>query len=517
MLVAAWITSTAPSAWASGEPEKSFLYQNFTRARDILDRAVAAHGGPELLDRSANIRMKVQGSYVYEAHFARPWTKRTWTFEGPLLYSADLKALRTEYTFVESLKTTPSFLLVGPSNGMQMDAGSKKPDSVATADLERLTNDELEVLPQEYLRQARDAAASLRVLDGATGYDVLTYTLDKDESRALYFDAKSHLLMRVERIGHWKHKGDRLEWRTFDGYVSRNGIQVPRRSESHVEESAAQHNIVSAIASIDVGVPVKADELTIPAAYREGLESWALAKPAVEDPDAPLPYRDLGNGAYIIDCPSSDSRLLLVEFTDHSVIVEAGDTSELGRRILATARTILPGKPVRYVAMTHHHPLYANGLRPYAYEGVTILATPGNVDYYRDLTTRPYRIHPDQQQRTPRAPKIESFDKVRILEDKKQRLELHPFSYSSHTDEYVLPYLPSHKLIVTGDMVYILRDDKARPANVRELAIHRAVTENKLDVESILQTWFLEKSDPLVPYAALEAHVQTPKPQTANK
>jgi glyoxylase-like metal-dependent hydrolase (beta-lactamase superfamily II) len=189
-------------------------------------------------------------------------------------------------------------------------------------------------------------------------------------------------------------------------------------------------------------------------------------------------------------------------------MVEAGDYSEISARLLATADHLLPNKPVRYVAMSHHHPLYASGLRPYVQRGITVLATAGDVSYYRDLATRPYRIHPDEQQRKPREPKFEVIDKTRIIRDGKQRLVFHEFDYSTHTDEFVLTYLPSHKLIVTGDAVYILRDAKLRPASSRERAVHRLVKERKLDVQKIMQTWFLAESDHTVPYSVLEEKVR---------
>jgi glyoxylase-like metal-dependent hydrolase (beta-lactamase superfamily II) len=197
--------------------------------------------------------------------------------------------------------------------------------------------------------------------------------------------------------------------------------------------------------------------------------------------------------------------------------VEAGDYSEISARLLATADHLLPDKPVRYVAMTHHHPLYANGLRPYVQRGVTVLATAGNVSYYRDLTTRPYRIHPDAQQRKPREPKIELIDGTRIIEDGAQRLEFHEYDYSTHVDEFVLPYLPSHKLIVTADQVYILRGEELRPANSRERGIDRVVKERKLDVEKIMQTWYLAESDHLVPYSVLEEKIRLAEAKDSKK
>ena len=109
------------------------------------------------------------------------------------------------------------------------------------------------------------------------------------------------------------------------------------------------------------------------------------------------------------------------------------------------------------------------------------------------------------------------IDNTRIIKDGKQRLEFHEFDYSTHTDEFVLTYLPSHKLIVTGDAVYILRDAELGPARARERAIHRVVKERKLDVQKIMQTWFLAESDHTVPYSVLEEKVRLAEEKDAKK
>lgn len=61
-LMAAILTAASvSSAFGSGEPQESFLYQNLVRASEVLDRAIAAHGGAELLDRTVNVRFSFTG------------------------------------------------------------------------------------------------------------------------------------------------------------------------------------------------------------------------------------------------------------------------------------------------------------------------------------------------------------------------------------------------------------------------------------------------------------------------
>jgi hypothetical protein len=61
---------------------------------------------------------------------------------------------------------------------------------------------------------------------------------------------------------------------------------------------------------------------------------------------------------------------------------------------------------------------------------------------------------------------------------------------------------------MTGDLVYTLRDAELRPANPRERAVHRLITERGLDVQSIMETWFLNRADHVVPYSVLEDMVR---------
>lgn len=493
-------------AHASGEPEGSFVYENFAQAASILERAIEAHGGSALLDRALDIRLSFTGTYRYQAHYARPWAVRDYRMAGTWVYSARQGAVQTLATYDHD-RPLPSFTILGTRNGITMDAGASRPDTIPSEELDARWRSEFEFLPHEFLRQARDARAGLRLLTGTDAYDVLHYTRDDGENRALYLDPDTHLLVRVERIDHWTRKGDRLEWRTFEEYVERAGMRIPLRTSSHAEGSSTQTDITLTITDLELEDPVPWETFTIPPEYRDDLEHWVLEPPAGE-PEPLLPFRDIGGGVTVIDLPGSDARSLLVAFQDFSVVVEAGDHSDAGDAVLTTAAHVLPDKPVRFVVTSHHHPLYANGLRPYVQRGVTILTTSGNVDYYRDLATRPYRIRPDDQERDPGTATIEVVDGRRVLEDATQRIELHVLDDSDHVDEFILAYVPSAKLVMTGDLVYIPREGEVRAAGSRARAVHRAITERELDVAWIVQTWFLTRTDALAPYATLDAMVE---------
>jgi len=497
---------------ASGEPQESLLYQNFTKANEILEAAIQSHGGPELSDRSTSFRYQIEGAYLNEGHYEVPWASRRYVVRENKVYSAKLQAIRVDSYFNYN-RPLEGISIYDSTHGVMREAGASTTEAIEAEELQSSWNELFLTFPQEWLRRARESATSLRFLENAQGWDVIGFSTDAGTSHALFIDETTHLLHRVENICHRKRKGDRLEWREYTNYQRHDGFLIPMDFRSHAEGGSSQSGEETQIKSIEFGIDIDPSEFKLPVAFAEGFEDWAIAPPNEEAPvDAHLPVTDLGRGLYIVDLPDCDSRSLLVEFEDFSVIVEAGDRSAVAEKLLATAAHLLPEKPVRYVGMTHHHPLYTGGLRPYANRGIKILATRGNLIYYNDLTTRPYRIEPDAQQRAPMAPRLEIIDGKLIIEDSQQRIEFHAFDPGTHVEEFVLPYVPSHKLVITGDFVYFGKEEtEPRPAGSRTMAIYDAIRDRDLDVETLVQTWFLAKGKQQGSMAIIEESVRLAK------
>ncbi|MCP5066419.1 MAG: MBL fold metallo-hydrolase, partial [bacterium] len=490
-------------------PQESLLYQNFVKANDVLQAALAAHGGTGLLDRSVSFRLKTEGSYFLEGHYVRPWASREYVLRESVVFSPDLEMIRFD-SYANYNRPLEGFTILDATHGISRGTGSKNTEVVAEDELEATRDGLLRSFPQSWLRDAREFSATLRFIGETEAFNVIHFTNDESESYALFFNRKTDLLHRVENIGHWKLKGDRLEWLEYTEYEERDGYLIAMRSRRHGERYSGQDGEDARIAEIEFNVDIDESEFIVDEKYAEGFEDWSVAAPVVEEPESPfLPSTDLGDGLYVIDLPACDSRSLLVEFSDYSVIVEAGDHSAIAEKLLDTAAHLLPQKPVKYVGMTHHHPLYSGGLRPYANRGVTILTTAGNVDYYKDLTLRPYRIEPDAQEKAPRAPIIQVIDEQLILEDDTQRLEFHAFDPGTHVEEFVLPYVPSHKLVITGDFVYFGKEKREpRPAGSRKMALYNIIQERDLDVETIVQTWYLTEGKQQGSMAAVEESVR---------
>ena len=142
---------------------------------------------------------------------------------------------------------------------------------------------------------------------------------------------------------------------------------------------------------------------------------------------------------------------VVVEFADYSAVVEAPLNEERSLAVLAEARRLVPGKPVRYVLTTHHHFDHAGGLRTYTSEGVTIVTHQSNVPYFTKTLVAPATISADAQSTARKPPVFQGVADTYTLSDGTQKIEVYATAGDAHTNEYTLIYLPAAKVLIEAD------------------------------------------------------------------
>jgi glyoxylase-like metal-dependent hydrolase (beta-lactamase superfamily II) len=169
---------------------------------------------------------------------------------------------------------------------------------------------------------------------------------------------------------------------------------------------------------------------------------------------APGTVRRVAPGVFIVE--SLDGfNTMFVEFRDFVLAVEApsmhptlgGLPVENPRGSTAIAETFIeritqtvPGKPIRYVAVTHFHSDHAGGVRAFLDRGTAILTTPGNRAFFERLA--------------PGVSRLETITGKRVLTDGEQTVEIIDVGRNPHTDEMLVVHLPQHGILFQGDLFY---------------------------------------------------------------
>lgn len=158
---------------------------------------------------------------------------------------------------------------------------------------------------------------------------------------------------------------------------------------------------------------------------------------------------------------------LLVEMSDHLVVVDAPISDEQSLRLLATARERLPGKPIRYVVLTHHHMDHAGGLRGMLEPGTTLVVGAPAMAHYRRVLAAPMTRNPDMKPRDFSGLPILEVPESHVIRDANGRqVIVYAVHDNPHAKGMLLAYVPQARLGFVTDLWSpgVPLPEKANPA-----------------------------------------------------
>jgi glyoxylase-like metal-dependent hydrolase (beta-lactamase superfamily II) len=203
-----------------------------------------------------------------------------------------------------------------------------------------------------------------------------------------------------------------------------------------------------------------------------------------------------------------DNRTLFLELDDHVIAFEAPLSSATGELILAAIERTTGGKPVRKLFISHHHPDYVGGVRPFVARGVTLVTTPGNVHYLERIASAPRLLEPDAQSREQRPALVEAVHGRQTYALGAQVLEVYDIGrHTQHTEEYLVYYFPRQRLLFEGDLLSPIVSEDLLPARSHAVGLATAIDQLGLDVDLIYESWPLHERVPFLPMATLRRMV----------
>ena len=140
---------------------------------------------------------------------------------------------------------------------------------------------------------------------------------------------------------------------------------------------------------------------------------------------------------------------LIVATNTYLVAFEAPGDDGLSKIAIDLAKQKYPGKPIRYLVLTHHHIDHTGGLRSYAAEGATIVVGKGDGAFFRKVLAAPHQLDPYPLKAF--TPKVIEVDGKWSVNDGGR--EIDAFSLDNpHATGYLIPYIPDAKLGFVTDL-----------------------------------------------------------------
>jgi glyoxylase-like metal-dependent hydrolase (beta-lactamase superfamily II) len=260
---------------------------------------------------------------------------------------------------------------------------------------------------------------ALDLVAGTRSYPAVTYG-----PFTVGFDPQSGLPVRVRTLDYDNIWGDVTydlvysDWRDFDG------LKVPMNRKYELNGRVIQE---TQLTSLQINAPVDAAKFEVPAELRADAArpaggnlpyQWVIRRQFIgvyldsdntsyDTKGSPgLRLNELAPGVFHVVGGSHNS--LLVEMSDHLVMIDAPVSDAQSLWVVNQAKARFPGKPIRWLVLTHHHMDHAGGLRGVLAEGAILVVGKPAAAHYRKVLAAPIYRNPDM--------KPTDFSQVQILE-----------------------------------------------------------------------------------------------------
>ncbi|NOT28656.1 MAG: MBL fold metallo-hydrolase [Acidobacteria bacterium] len=291
--------------------------------------------------------------------------------------------------------------------------------------------------PLTAVRAALDPMARLANPRTEGAESLLDVTTASGQAFTLAIDSTTKLPSRVVTTADNTNLGDVAISTTFAGYQAAGGLQLPSDLTTKTDDFTTQQiKVSSQTVDGDTG------DLAAPAA--------AASAPAVSGPPPVTVAEEvLAPGIWYLAGGSHNS--VLVEFSDHLMLIETPLNDARALAVIAKARELVPGKPLTQLVNSHHHFDHSGGVRAAISEGLTVITHQGNAAFYEEMAKRPHTIVPDALAKNAKPLTVEGVADERTITDGKMTVNLYPVT-TAHSQTMLVAYFPTQRILVEADV-----------------------------------------------------------------
>lgn len=452
---------------------------SYHRALDIVVRSLEAHGGLDSIASAGGYEMTLQGTFDLTTRLQgrSPFRPEPTPIAERVIYDIGANRVAYDVNWYNYYTSNQDLREVYDGSGRVLFVDKRNrnggwlPRQTVTDSRERLTR----FLPHMVLADALAQRKSLRYvgLDRSAGQDVdvVSYTTTAGDTLAISIGTKNHLVDSLATVIEMPLIGDTsMSWRWSDYEVLIEHLWIPRRLEVKLGEKILKEATIS----VRLGIDKTAFEPPAGMNIDSAPEHIAPLSEFVPYGQRPPQVEEIVPNVFLVNGLRPGFRVLFVEFEDFVLAVDAptgwyemnqippmnwsyGDSiAALARKYQRAIDETVPGKPVRYLVLTHHHSDHIGALRAFVEAGATIMAgeaaasvAQGAMDVRATVTADDWR-----------EATVVNIDVVRgekVIADGSMEVRLIELPNGNpKADNYLMVYLPQQKLLYATAFIYPL-------------------------------------------------------------
>ncbi len=143
---------------------------------------------------------------------------------------------------------------------------------------------------------------------------------------------------------------------------------------------------------------------------------------------------------------------LIVNMKDGLAVFDAPTDEGQSKWVIDAAKAKYPGKPIKYLVLTHHHMDHTGGMRAFAAEGATVIVPAPDKAYFEQVIKAPHTLEPDAQQKAMKSATVQEVKDTFSIKDDMAEINLYNIP-NPHVDGYLLIHVVKDNILWVTDLI----------------------------------------------------------------
>jgi glyoxylase-like metal-dependent hydrolase (beta-lactamase superfamily II) len=143
---------------------------------------------------------------------------------------------------------------------------------------------------------------------------------------------------------------------------------------------------------------------------------------------------------------------LIVNMKDGLAVFDAPTDEGQSKWVIDAAKAKYPGKPIKYLVLTHHHMDHTGGMRAFAAEGATVIVPAPDKAYFEQVIKAAHTLEPDAQQKAMKPATVQEVKDTFSIKDDMAEINLYNIP-NPHVDGYLLIHVVKDNVLWVTDLI----------------------------------------------------------------
>ena len=454
--------------------------KNYGMALNIVKKSILAYGGESVCKETVGFNL--YGTNYISGHFDAPEKYIPAPDTEKIVFHKLTDCIQYYGELRYNNRIVQSAIFVRPDSSFTLEFFSSSVDKGTKDDKNGLYL----YLPSKFLMFVWDNLKTLSYLSATKEHNIVAWTDDLGKKYNCFINKKTNLIDKINVVVYDDLYGDCLDENIYSNYKKiDNKLYVPQKyskTEHSLPERTLSYEKFNFTAEMDTNI-VKFLNPT-----------WKYS----ETPKQPkLEIEKITDNLSLIKLLGYNNKVMVAEFSDYIMLFESPKNTGINTEIRQSLQKQFPNKPIRYVALSHHHPDHAGGFSAHVQGNTQIITTKGNVAYFEKLLKSTHTLKPENTiSPTKLLVKTIAAKDSLIIKDKDNQVIIYEAGENTdHVQEFLFFYFPIQKILFVGDLV-MFPQKGISDQRKRAYSVYKLIEDKKLNVEKIYTSWPLKEQKP---------------------